>query len=380
MKLKKPWRETVITSNRIAGNRIAGVAIEHGTDNVIDRNEFAANRAGVSLWWDDDRALAVSAYCRNRSTESTAVVVRNRFSNDATAIELRDASSTILGKNEFDRVGEELVRSGRGTVSEASFRGWPQRENPVPSARAPVTGAGRAQIFVDEWGPYDGTGGLRAWPERLEGVSHGKVHLLGQGLPYRIDAIAGSIEVTPRTGTLPITVEVSPRAGASGIVPFTFVALTEEGEITVRGSLVSIPWQIEYRSWEALGAYDPPADWDVVRASAPIATEERSNLRLEIGGGAPASGVPTDHFATIATSTFTVPAGRYQVVIDSDDGIRVRLDGTTIHEDWTWHPTRTEVVEVDLSDQPHRFEVEHFEIDGHATLGVQLVPIPKDSR
>ena len=88
-----------------------------------------------------------------------------------------------------------------------------------------------------------------------------------------------------------------------------------------------------------------------------------------------ADGVPADHFATVATSRFTLPAGRYLVRVLSDDGVRVKLDGETILEDWTWHPPRKAEVEVTPSGGEHRLEVEHFEIDGHAVLSVVLVPV-----
>ena len=368
--------------NRIGENSIAGIAIEHGSNNVIVDNHFNDNPIGVSLWWDEDPALRVSEFAKRRSTESRDNhIVRNTFDGDVVAIELRDAENTIVGENIFTGTAQTLVREGRGSVSEPNQK-WPLGSVWPPSAPINIEGAGRERIFIDEWGPYPYAGDreLRVWPSTLEGVSAGRVHLLGPGLEFSIDAIAGAIELSARSGRLPTTIQVSPRAGTTGVIPFTFVVMTEDGEVTVRGTLLALLWEVEYRGWEAVGAYDPPGDWQIVRATAPLAKESRANLDLKIGGGAPADGVPSDHFAIVATSTFTVPAGRYRVKVVSDDGVRVRLDDTIIHEDWTWHPTRTQSIEVELDSTPHRFEVEHFEIDGHATLGVTLTPILKDLR
>ena len=44
-------RRTVVRGNRIRSNRLDGIAIEHGSDNVIERNVISANRNGIRLWW-----------------------------------------------------------------------------------------------------------------------------------------------------------------------------------------------------------------------------------------------------------------------------------------------------------------------------------------
>ena len=44
-------RQTVVRGNRIRSNRLDGIAIEHGSANVIERNVIEANRNGVRLWW-----------------------------------------------------------------------------------------------------------------------------------------------------------------------------------------------------------------------------------------------------------------------------------------------------------------------------------------
>ena len=46
--------ETTVEGNSIRGNRIAGVAIEHGHHNTITGNVFERNTAGVQLWVNAD--------------------------------------------------------------------------------------------------------------------------------------------------------------------------------------------------------------------------------------------------------------------------------------------------------------------------------------
>lgn len=53
--------ETVVRGNQIHDNRSAGVAIEHGRGNLIDRNAMRRNRTAVQLWTDSDPEF-VSAF------------------------------------------------------------------------------------------------------------------------------------------------------------------------------------------------------------------------------------------------------------------------------------------------------------------------------
>jgi len=54
--------ETTVEGNSIRGNRIAGVAIEHGHDNTIAGNVFERNGAGVQLWVNADARRNAGAF------------------------------------------------------------------------------------------------------------------------------------------------------------------------------------------------------------------------------------------------------------------------------------------------------------------------------
>ncbi|NNE33881.1 MAG: hypothetical protein HKN13_01510, partial [Rhodothermales bacterium] len=87
--------------------------------------------------------------------------------------------------------------------------------------------------------------------------------------------------------------------------------------------------------------------------------------------GAPHPDLPEDRFATVATGSFDVSPGDYVLDVTSDDGVRVWLDGKLVHDDWTYHPPRQTDIRLSLGGA-HSIRVEHFEIDGFATLMVQL--------
>ena len=66
-----------------------------------------------------------------------------------------------------------------------------------------------------------------------------------------------------------------------------------------------------------------------------------------------------------------MPEGEYFLDVSSDDGVRVWVDGKMVHDDWTYHAPRQESISLSLGGQ-HFVRIEHFEIDGYATLTAQL--------
>ena len=87
------------------------------------------------------------------------------------------------------------------------------------------------------------------------------------------------------------------------------------------------------------------------------------------------AGIGRDAFATIATTTVPLTAGRWHLRTVSDDGIRVFVDGEVVIERWNIHgPTPDEAVITLDAARTVAIKVEHFEKDGWAALQVTLEP------
>ena len=87
-------RQTVVRGNRIRSNRLDGIAIEHGSDNVIERNVIAANRNGVRLWW---------APSDLGDDPSAGYVIRNNRVSESRghAISITDTTDVTLSSNDL---------------------------------------------------------------------------------------------------------------------------------------------------------------------------------------------------------------------------------------------------------------------------------------
>ena len=82
----------------------------------------------------------------------------------------------------------------------------------------------------------------------------------------------------------------------------------------------------------------------------------------------------SDYFGMIATTKLPLPKGKWQFKTFSDDGAAVTVDGKNIIDNWTWHVPTRNTGTLDLpADKIVEITVEHFEIDGYATLELEIV-------
>ena len=86
-------------------------------------------------------------------------------------------------------------------------------------------------------------------------------------------------------------------------------------------------------------------------------------------------GPGANHFGLIAKASLKLPKGRWRFRTTSDDGVRVLVNGQRVIENWTWHvPTTDEGVFEQSVEGEVSIVVEYFEIDGFATLRLEIEP------
>jgi len=156
------------------------------------------------------------------------------------------------------------------------------------------------------------------------------------------------------------------------------------GEIS--GTLVAAKWQTTFFKWPA--STDPRQNLEAYRklASGPTAVSAvvdqltfkygmRGPSDLGIADNVTAARLGSDHFGMVARTPLPLASGVWKITTESDDGVRVSVDGKPVIENWTWHgPTHN--AGTFTIDEPRtvEIEVEHFEIDGFATLEFSISP------
>lgn len=287
------------------------------------------------------------------------------------------------------------------------------RVPPMKGGMMPFIPKGKPQgwstILVDEWGPYDGLRPL-LWPEKtVEGGAPlpggtsagsgqrkagtiketGRYQILGPKGRWRLVSSEG-VKLGATSGTVPgfVTIDVSPgRVGTTKVeLEYVGAATTDlRGVVTPAGKPVRfgfskffapIAWNVSFYGWkESEDPSEPhanPKNIDAVLAGTPIKTLKTD--RLDFAGYAFVPGLPTNHYATAADGTFTVPPGDYTIELTTDDGARVWLDGKPLIQDaWKYQGPTAYKRDVRLGGA-HRLRVEHFQIDGYATLRLTIKP------
>src|SRR5688572_20179974 len=123
----------------------------------------------------------------------------------------------------------------------------------------------------------------------------------------------------------------------------------------------AIAWNINF--WKFDAASDPlkqPAAFAAKLKTPPARTE--SLTRLAYANARSFGEGWTSLVGVTATGSVTLPAGAYDLLITSDDGIRVWLDDKLVLEDWTIHGPKDD--RVAISPGKHQIRLEYFQNTG----------------
>lgn len=411
--------DTLIVDNEITANggmayglERGGINMEHASGNRILRNRFLDNPCAIHLWWDNDAALLRSpGVAGNDRGVSGNVIAGNRLEVTATppftgsraprqylGLQLRDDGGGHLRENRYvanqtrlalTNALEIAVPPGVALTTEGTVPRYhvprprlPGRTRPV-GARASLRG--RDQILLDEWGPWDHESPLvravaSSTPGRLA------LEVLGLDRVPEVEILSGAL--VPSVAPLP------QRPGAwavhldapAGVTSYRARLLGPGLDRTLTGTLVSATWDCTFFPWPA--SIDPRTNlvaWRALSGSPESVRVQAPSLDFPYGWGGPRDrrlseeldrrGPGGDHFGMIARTRLALPPGSWRFRTVSDDGIRIRVGEVTVLEDWTWHgPTPAEGLYRQAAGAAAEVEVvvEHFEIDGYATLQVSL--------
>lgn len=387
-------QETLIAHNVFKANgsgayglERGGINIEHGSGNTIRDNRFDSNAAGIHLWTDDDGALLKTSWAaKNHRGSTDNLIASNTFSGDALAIHLRATGKTLFHANTYDAVGEQAkVEAGEGLTESAE----PLPPLDVPAydalgshrpvgARANL--AGRQNIVVGEWGPWDHASPLIRQLDRAGGVHRYEIWGAPDSLEVSSDSegITTSIE-RPESGPAVLRIAAGP-----GVHPYAATLRGEGLDRTLSGTLVGSEWTVRFFPWTV----DPREDIDgwrqesygpqsrsVTMPGVRLAYRQAGPRELGLSEELSTAEIGRDRFGTIATTSIPLKPGKWRITTMSDDGVRVLVDGSPVIDNWTWHaPTRDVGEFVIDAPRPVQITIEHFELDGFAVLEFEIFP------
>ncbi|MDX1964399.1 MAG: right-handed parallel beta-helix repeat-containing protein [Pirellulales bacterium] len=378
-------QDSYIAANDFHGNgefgyglERGGVNIDSGKNNLIVRNRFEKNKAGVHLWGPANPDFLKKPWGQANQPASTGnVIAHNSFDGDDLAIQLRGETRTGVGHNTFKNVKREIDAGDQSKVEEPpevpqiKIAAEPLGETRPVGARAKLRG--RDKILMTEWGPYDHMRPM-IFPTNGVGSATLDLQLLGTTGEFAVKSHTGQVRLSATQGTVPGKLTV--QATEPGVHPFTVTIDINGQELTAVGTLVWTTWDVKFFQWTADPRHDLPA-WRALIAGKPISEQQIDRVNYSWGAGTLGPNLPGDRFGTVATTKIDLPAGTYLLKTVSDDGIRVWVDEKLVIDDWTWHVPTAHDQEITLENGEHTVRVEHFEIDGVAQLQVGLEPVEK---
>jgi LysM repeat protein len=105
---------------------------------------------------------------------------------------------------------------------------------------------------------------------------------------------------------------------------------------------------------------------------APVWQQAIHAVNFNWGFGSPAPNVPVDNFSARFMSSWYVGGGNYRLLVRSDDGFRVFVDGQMVLSDWSEHPVQGYFKDLYIGPGYHSFTMEYFEATGLAEAGLSF--------
>ncbi len=377
-------------SSRVIGNcfirnRI-GIAIEHGQDNVIQRNRFEGNASGDSIGislWANPIEPSDWGYPKHRDTKSRDYrITRNDFVGVNRPWTILQSSpvdtSDNVGRTLDSTCDPALLMRESGASAPVVNRA------PVSWPRRSVADRDRSAIMVDEWGPFDWRSPT-LWP--LDSVRSTPLRVRVAGPPgrWRVVSLRGVYAISRRAGIVGDTLLVTPHRDSLGDVSVQ-LAYVGEGTVSPRGARTvvgaAVPfgftlfqpkqaWSVRVFAWS--DSTDPrtrQAAFDMLLRGTPVMT--RSLSRLDWMWSRPSiAGVPATRMALEATSRVLLPAGMHTLRTLSDDAIRVWVDGRLVIDHWTPHETMPDYAII--AGGLHEIRVQHVQVDGWTELRLDFL-------
>ncbi len=410
--------DTLIAQNEFTANgglayglERGAINMEHGSNNRILRNTFLNNKAAIHLWWDNDGGLFnLPGVAGNLRGISGNVIAENSFQLDdrhpfprnndrdrLILLQLRDDGTNHIRDNTYiantasisiTNGVEFAVKPGAEPTTNGHLGKWSIPKYKVLGSKQPVGARkhlrGRKNILLDEWGPWDHSGPFVRPVGNDRGVPAWEIF----NVPNFATQLAAPFATLSREpGSSPQS-EIVRINAAAGITSYKLALRGRGLDRVLSGQILKTPWDVTFFSWR--NGPDPRTnlvEWRALAAKPEAVSVQLESLNFAYGGRGPRDlklsddvtkrGPAGERFGMIARTSLPLTEGKWRIVTSSDDGVRIRINGKVVLENWTWHgPERNEAT-FDHPSATTQAEilVEHFEIDGHSELKLDLEPV-----
>jgi parallel beta-helix repeat protein len=375
--------ESTVIGNCFGRNRF-GIAIEHGQDNLIAANYFAADSLAIRLWADSIQP-SDWGYPKHRDTRSRGYRIEgNVFAGTRLTVQAANTSGLMLSGN------DSLPAASAGCVPgrlPARYAGLAPRL-PGVTARIPASrfaDRDRSAMIVDEWGPYDWMS-PKLWPVDSSRAVPLRLAVLGPPGRWRVVDRRGVSGLSAESGRTGDTIAVTPGERGDWALTLEYsggATVSPRGESRPAGTPYrfgherfepAVRWATRFFAWtDSTEIAGGPEVFSRLAAGPPLLTRELP--RLDFQWYRPRMPeLPIERWGLEATSSVELPPGSYLIRTISDDGIRVWVDGRLVIERWSTHESTVD--EAPLTGGRHDLRVQYYQNGGWTELRVDILKSP----
>jgi parallel beta-helix repeat protein len=395
---------TVIDGNKFRNNRIA-IAIEHGQENHIQYNLFSEDKEAIRLWGRKEQP-ADWGYAKYRDTKShDYFIMENSFNRHEKVFNLNRTDGIVISGNTYgdcktiyqvdSTVGEidssikEAPEAIQGINEDAIKLG-----NPIDPFKGGGRYAGRKNIHITEWGPYDFRYPLIWNTNPTDTTGEMKFEILGAKGKWKIKSSKGVENISLTNGAFPATITAqkikSDKTDIQLNLEYTGAVFTTEFGETIAANK---PYAFSYKkyfqpmNWEVFWFACDTSSYNPIKTGnlfppyvklRPVKKEQTNKLDYAWWGGIKddQTGEQYKQFITTASAKAEFEKGEYELSVTWDDAVRVYIDTSLVINEWNpalykFDESPNKKIKLKLGGI-HFFRVEHIELGGFATLQLKL--------
>lgn len=394
--------ESNFSGNKFKDNRI-DIAIEHGQQNKITYNIFYESKEAIRLWTRNEQP-ADWGYAKYRDTRSRDYAIAlNNFNHCRTVLNANHTDKLNMFSNIYGAYDtlfkiDSTVTNLDTTINQelynelsvdtiTSIPGVPKPNDPFKGAGK---FAGRKNIMVTEWGPYDFRSPIIWNTNPTDTVDTMKFDLIGPKGKWKIKSFKGVSAISVMKGEFPASITAQKvkgertdilmeleYTGSSITAPFgETITAGKPYKFSFKKFFQPIDWEVNWYTYDS--TVDPIKTDLLFPPSAkmtPFKTDKVNKLDYAWWDG-----IKTDRdykqFITVATATANIPKGVYELGVTWDDAVRVYVDNKLVIDEWNpslykFDESPHKKIRLKLGGN-HFFRVEHVELAGFATLNLKL--------
>jgi hypothetical protein len=347
-------------------------------------------------------------YAKNKDTRSrNYIILGNSFNSNPLAFNFSKTEKLNVFSNTFSETEVDFKLDSTvieldmlidlqmaAKFDEDSAVIIPEVSNPADPFKGTGYLAGRKNILITEWGPYDFRSPVIWNTNPTDSSEIMKFDLLGPKGKWRIKSFKGLKDISAMSGIYPATITASKISGNNSEI---FIQLEYVGEkiITPFGKVIASgqPYSFSFKRffqpinftvrWFGLdtATYNPIRTGQLFPPNVrvrPVKTEETDKLDYAWWGGIKGD-EQYKQFITIAEGEAVIDKGEYELGITWDDAVKVYVDGKLLINEWNpslykFDESPHKNVRIALGGK-HSFLVEHIELGGFACLSLKLTKI-----